>query len=82
MDRDKTVSLALVPAGLRRVGAAVVCRVSGSGADDYTVTAVYESVFAPGMAPIDDAASVAAGVFSPGVITPAQGADWGTWWRA
>ena len=82
MDRDKTVAIGLVPAAARRVGAAVVCRVTGNGADDYVIAEVHASVFAPGMAPLDDAASVAAGVFTPGVVTPIEGADWGTWWTA
>jgi hypothetical protein len=82
MDRDKTVALSLIPANARKAGEQVVCRVTGTGADDYTIVEVCESVPAPGMAPISNAASVAAGVFTPGVVTPAQGADWGVWWRS
>jgi len=30
---------------------------------------------------LSNAASVAAGIFTPSVITPEHGADWGVWWE-
>jgi hypothetical protein len=42
--RNKTVPTSLLPSGAI-VGDACVCRISGTGADDYTITEVRSSVF-------------------------------------
>ncbi len=80
--KDKPVALSLVPAGARSIGAAVVCRVTGTNADNYVIVEVHESTFNPQDAPRNNALSVAQGRFSPGVVTPREGADWTPWWTA
>jgi hypothetical protein len=74
--RDKTVARALMPPGAI-VGDACVCRVSGTGADDYTLMEVRPSIFAGGGPGSDQAGAVARGEFHPGVVTPNEGAEWG-----
>lgn len=56
----------------RTLGDPVVCRVQGDGADSYVITEVRKSTFA-GSGPRDQAASLAAGEFHPGVITEREG---------
>jgi hypothetical protein len=83
MTRDKTVNTADLPEGANtRVGSPLVCKVSGDNVDAYAITEIRGSVFAPGSEPRDYEASVAEGTFSPGVVTPAEGADSGVWWEA
>ncbi len=82
INADYTIATALLPTGAS-VGCPIVARVSGASVASYVVEDVRGGVFARGDAPRDEAASVAAGVFTPSVITPNEGADWGEWpWTA
>lgn len=70
----RTVPTSIIPHRVI-VGDAVVCRVSGSGADSYEIIEVRGSVHVDAC-PSDQAASVARGEFRPGAVTPAEGANW------
>jgi hypothetical protein len=48
MVRTKTCSTALVPADAQVIGCPIACRVTGTGADDYTIAEVVGSYARPG----------------------------------
>jgi len=66
--RNVTCDLSLVPAGAQSIGSPVCCRLTGSDPDAQTIVEIVETSFLPGSAPRDNAASVAAGIYSPGIV--------------
>jgi hypothetical protein len=79
--RTLTCATSLIPAGAQSVGCPIACRVTGGGADSYVIAEVIGSSFGPD-APTNNAASVAAGRFSPGIIPRDLTQEPLTWWEA
>jgi len=53
MVRDKSVATSLIPAGAQTVGCPVCCRVTGGGAETYTIVEIIGSSFGPQDGPRD-----------------------------
>jgi len=77
--RMKTVTTSLIPVDAQSIGCPVACRVDGDGADTYTIAEVVGSAFGAD-APRDNARSVAAGTFSPGIIPRHIHGEPRLWW--
>ena len=75
MNRTKTAALSLVPTNARRVGAQIACRVTGDGADSYSIVEIVESHLAPG----DPEGSVGVVPFAIRGMTTKRSQEW---WRS
>jgi hypothetical protein len=75
---NQTVVTSLIPSGAQSVGAPVCCRVD----ENFVIVEIIGSSFTAAEAPRgDNAASVARGVFSPGIVPREIHGEPETWWE-